>query len=266
MKKELKPVKVLILGIDGTVRYDETGTPWCSDKYNIRIYEGVAKTIQSYLDQGWRVFGASNQLGASKELGFKSIADVEEEHRITNELLERRIERIWSASRDDHWRKPRIGMFEEIVAYLAKDGYKLEPKACLMVGDMITDMEFAINAQINFMFASDFRNYPSTRHVEFQGYWGGEMRSEYMLDTCKFFKSIKAKNTNWTWAQANMYIAMRQNGFTQDDEDRFVKETMQGLRKVPWSPMNSSMLSKESPSIPIKGNSIWDKIKRIFRR
>lgn len=262
-KKELKPVKVLILDIDGTVRYDESGTPWCSDKSNIRIFEGVAKRIESYVEDGWRVFGASNQLGV--KFGHKTVADVEEEHRITNKMIGGCIERIWSASEDDHWRKPDIGMFEEIVAYLAKDGYKLDPRGCLMVGDMITDMEFAINAEINFMFASDFRNYPAVKHPQFQGYWAGEMRSEYMLDTCNYFKTIQAKNTVWSWAQASMYIAMKQNGFSRKDQERLVDETLGGFRKIVWSPLENSMLSKEAPIIPIKNRSLWSRIKSLFR-
>lgn len=262
-KKELKLAKVLILDIDGTVRYDESGTPWCSDKNNIRIFEGVAKRIESYVEDGWRVFGASNQLGV--KFGHKTVADVEEEHRITNEMIGGHIERIWSASEEDHWRKPQIGMFEEIVAYLAKDGFKLEPKACLMVGDLITDMEFAINAQINFMFASDFRNYPSVTHPKYQGYWGGEMRSKYMLDTCNYFKTIEAKSTVWSWAQANMYISMKQRGFSQQEEDRYIEETMRGLRKLVWSPLEGSMLQKEAPKLPIKNRSLWSRLKSLFR-
>jgi len=169
-----KPTPILFLDLDGTVRLGmaELGR-FVNDPTDVEIFPGVIELLQQYKGRGWRICGVSNQGGIA--LHHVSIGQVSRAMAETNRLCANLFDRmIWcehhpEAQRDTQaetleasrcWcRKPAAGMLFACIHSLSEQ-YTNEfyrPYACLMVGDLPEDQQCAINANIPFQWAVDWR-------------------------------------------------------------------------------------------------------------
>jgi HAD superfamily hydrolase (TIGR01662 family) len=146
--------KAIIVDYDGTLRECING----NDKYpvikeQIEIKPNRVPALQAYKDKGYLLLGLSNQSGVAKgELSEQAATELFEH---TNKLLGLDIEYRFcphqSAPIACYCRKPMSGVFVE---FMLK--YKLDPKQCLMVGDMTTDHTFAKRSGIQYADQADF--------------------------------------------------------------------------------------------------------------
>lgn len=146
--------KAIILDYDGTLRECING----NDKYpvnesQIEIKPGRKKVLDVYKEKGYLLLGLSNQSGVAKgELSYDTAQRLFEH---TNKLLGVDIEIRFcphqSAPISCYCRKPMPGVFVE---YMLK--YKLNPKECIMVGDMTTDKTFAQRSGIQYVDQAEF--------------------------------------------------------------------------------------------------------------
>lgn len=135
--------KALFLDIDGTVR----ATEHLEFKYPVRPEEvtllhdaaAMRAKLDAYRADGYRLIGVSNQSGIAKKT--VTTAAVEATFQRTRELLGYTAEEFpilycphCSVPIQCYCRKPQSGMFVKAILE-----YKLNPDACLMVGDRKTD-------------------------------------------------------------------------------------------------------------------------------
>lgn len=146
--------KAVLVDYDGTLRECING----NDKYpvikeQVEIKQNRTKVLKEYEKKGYRLLGVSNQSGVHKgELSEQMAADL---FAHTNKLLGVDIEYRFcphqSAPISCYCRKPMSGVFVE---FMLK--YKLDPKQCIMVGDMTTDETFAKRAGIQYVDQAEF--------------------------------------------------------------------------------------------------------------
>ena len=147
------PSKAILLDIDGSVRITKSGKPCPSDPEDIEILPNTKEILEFYKNQGYLLLGVSNQGGISQ--GYVSKEQVEACFQRTQELLGLEIEikycphPVYPIS--CFCRKPgtEFGMY-----FVSK--YKLNPKDCVVVGDMESDKAFAANCGFQFAWADDF--------------------------------------------------------------------------------------------------------------
>ena len=146
--------KAIILDYDGTLRECING----NDKYpviesQIEIKPNRIPALESYKKRGYFLLGLSNQSGVHK--GELTEDKAHELFVHTNKLLGLNIEYRFcphqSAPISCYCRKPMPGVFVE---FMLK--HKLDPKQCLMVGDMKTDETFSKRAGIQYVDQEDF--------------------------------------------------------------------------------------------------------------
>lgn len=146
--------KAIIVDYDGTLRKCING----NDKYpvsedQIEIKPRCKEVLDAFKAKGYLLLGLSNQSGVHKgELTYEKATQLFEH---TNKLLGLDIEFRFcshqSAPISCYCRKPMSGVFVE---FMLK--YKLDPKQCLMVGDMTTDKTFASRSGIVYADQADF--------------------------------------------------------------------------------------------------------------
>lgn len=146
--------KAIIVDYDGTLRECING----NDKYpvtkeQIEVKANRTKVLQAYKDKGYILLGLSNQSGIAKgELSEQTAIELFDH---TNKLLGIDIEYRFcshqSAPISCYCRKPMSGVFVE---FMLK--YKLDPKQCIMVGDMTTDETFAKRSGIQYVDQAEF--------------------------------------------------------------------------------------------------------------
>ncbi|MEY3302861.1 MAG: hypothetical protein RLZZ139_1234 [Cyanobacteriota bacterium] len=166
--------KILFLDLDGTVRRTKSGATFINDPYDQELIPGTKEAIARY--QGWKIVGVTNQGGV--KAGFKSLENCFEEQRQTLKLLPEMSLLLFctndgssgwrlsqrglqmdglaipcNAKRYGNFRKPNPGMIR-----LGLEYYKEKPEQILMVGDRSEDQECAANANINFIWAEEWRN------------------------------------------------------------------------------------------------------------
>jgi len=146
--------KALLLDYDGTLRECIGGNgkyPTSIDQ--IKILPGRREVLKQYQDNGYKLLGISNQSGIAK--GILTSEKVIELFEYTNKQLGFDIEYHFcphrSAPLSCYCRKPGVGLF---VMLMRK--YKLDPNACIMVGDFKSDETFSKRAGINFVYANEF--------------------------------------------------------------------------------------------------------------
>jgi len=150
--------KALLLDYDGTLRLTNSGDHYPKEIGDVRALEGRTAIIQEYIDKGYRILGISNQSGVSQASDSpKYVSDVtcRDCFDETNRQLGHDIEYLFAPDRggppSSYWRKPMAGMG---VVFIEK--YKLNPDACIYVGDMKSDQTFAARAGFQFEWAKDF--------------------------------------------------------------------------------------------------------------
>jgi len=165
----MKPVHVLYLDLDGTVRYgkDELGH-FVNEPKDVAIFPEALEQMRRAKDQGWRIVGVTNQGGVS--LGFMSIELANECLKATFELTEKLFDRIMMCvhhpdAKDPEFavcwcRKPRAGLVIDGALSLNQqhpDEY-YPPHMALFVGDRPEDKGCAEAANISFRWAEEWRN------------------------------------------------------------------------------------------------------------
>lgn len=137
--------KAVLLDYDGTLRDTISGAKWPQDPKDVMVLPNRSEVLKSYAEQGYMLLGVSNQSGIAKgtpdEAG--AIACFER----TNELLDIDIEVSYCPHRvppiQCYCRKPMPGMAVQLF-----HKYKLDPRKCIMVGDMTSDKTFAKRSHI----------------------------------------------------------------------------------------------------------------------
>lgn len=163
--QEVRPV--LCLDIDGTVRKSKSGKTFIEGPEDIVLIDGIEEAIWQYKNKGYLVYGVSNQGGVAH--GFKTLEAVKEEFGETVNLFEKNpFECIIFCQHDEKGtvvpynrrsllRKPSIGMlvWVEIKTYQNLNIY-VDWDNSLFVGDRPEDEQCAANANVPFMWISDF--------------------------------------------------------------------------------------------------------------
>lgn len=165
---EEKPVPLLFLDIDGTVRHglDETGR-WIETPDDVTVFPEAVTRMQEWRDQGGRIVGVSNQGGIA--LGYltdETCRDIMQRTQdLTGDLFDivmwcRHHPNAESPGDADCWgRKPMPGIIFETVSMLMEEHEDecYPPNQALMVGDRPNDRECAARAGIRFQWAVDWR-------------------------------------------------------------------------------------------------------------
>lgn len=137
--------KALILDYDDTLRTSVGDKKWPCDVKDISILPNRSKVIDRYEREGYLILGASNQSGVRKNTPPHDMAVKLFEH--TNKMLGRVIPYLFCPHGPNpvscYCRKPMPGM---AIQFFHK--YKLDPKQCIMVGDMTSDNTFAQRSHI----------------------------------------------------------------------------------------------------------------------
>lgn len=163
---KLKPA--LCLDLDGTVRYSKNGD-FINTPEDIALFDDVQEKIWQYRDEGYLIFGITNQGGVA--YGYKTPPENDKELDRTIKLFERgnpfhlikacfhhEKGTIEPYKHRSLLRKPDVGMLVlcEVEAFEA--GYIVDWDNSLFVGDRPEDEQCAKNAGISFQWAKDFFN------------------------------------------------------------------------------------------------------------
>jgi len=166
MKEEKGIVKYLFLDFDGTVRHT-IADPTPKDPNDRRppfkeeevvLIEGIKEKLKEWDEKGWQIIGVSNQSGVEK--GIVSMEQTEKVAAYTMELLDLYFPFYYApykrvgTEEQLRLRKPDTGMAEEAI----NDWGYMDRDSSFMVGDYITDEQFAENLEINYFDIKDFLN------------------------------------------------------------------------------------------------------------
>lgn len=160
-----KLAPALCLDLDGTVRYSMNGD-FINKPDDIALFGDVEAKIWEYRDNGYLIFGVTNQGGVA--YGFKTPRDNDAEVNRTCELFARNPFHIIKSClhhpggtfepycHRSLLRKPQIGMLAacEVEAY--EQGYIVDWDKSLFVGDRPEDRKCAENAGVEFKWAWEF--------------------------------------------------------------------------------------------------------------
>jgi HAD superfamily hydrolase (TIGR01662 family) len=144
--------RAIFFDIDGTLRK----TDHLPNKYPTKIEEVILacdpKIIQKYKDEGYLIIGISNQSGIAKGTVTEKevIACMEETKRQIGIDFPISFCPHRAAPISCYCRKPQMG---QVLKYI--ETYKLDPTACLFVGDMKTDETLANRLRMPFRYAKD---------------------------------------------------------------------------------------------------------------
>lgn len=165
---DVKPA--LCLDLDGTVRYSKSGK-FIQRIADIELYEGVEETLWEMRQEGWLIFGISNQGGVAH--GFKTPEEIDRELTRTMEIFETSpFHSVKTCFHMDDgsvspykWRslmrKPDIGMLALLEMEALEKGFMVDWNNSVLVGDREEDRQCAHNAGIRFSWAWDFFGRPA---------------------------------------------------------------------------------------------------------
>ncbi len=146
--------KAIIFDYDGTLRDTISGDKWPKNYKDVMILPNRREKLESLTGPGYLFLGASNQSGIAKgsPTEEEAIACFEQ----TNMLLGVPIDDYRYCPHKVppiicYCRKPMPGM---AVSLFYK--YKLDPRQCIMVGDMTSDKTFAKRSHMQFIHADEF--------------------------------------------------------------------------------------------------------------
>ncbi len=164
-ERNFKISPALCLDLDGTIRFPTSGA-FINKPEEIRLFPDVERTIWEFRDNGWLIFGISNQGGVAH--GFKSPQQNNEEIEATFSLFKRNPFHIIKCCYHDDkgsvapynhrslLRKPDYGMLAVCEVEAFQVGYIVDWDKSLMVGDRPEDEQMAKNAAIKFEWADAF--------------------------------------------------------------------------------------------------------------
>lgn len=143
--------KAVILDYDGTLRISKNGNKWPVDVSDVAPppnFRGLCSALEDFKNDGYRLLGATNQsiIAKGTMTAQQVIACIEE----TNRMVGFDIEYVMCPHRIPpitcYCRKPMPGI---AVGFFYK--YKLDPRKCIMVGDMTSDKTFAKRSHMEFI-------------------------------------------------------------------------------------------------------------------
>jgi len=160
---EFKPA--LCLDLDGTIRYSKSGE-FIDRPSDVVVYDDVEEKLWEYRDNGYLIFGISNQGGVA--FGYRTR---ELDHAILAETIRQFEENPFYIVKTSYhhpdgdvepychrsmFRKPQTGMlaFCEVSAW--RNGIVVDWDNSLFVGDRPEDKECAEKADIEFVSANEF--------------------------------------------------------------------------------------------------------------
>ena len=150
--------KAVIFDYDGTLRDTKSGDKYPRDPNDVVLLPNRREVVQRLAQAGWLILGASNQSGISKEPGhpkYVSEAAAISCFEKTNDLLGVKVDYLYApdaaGAPQTFFPKPCPGMG---VYFIEK--YKLNPSACVYVGDLTKDRTFADRCGFQFVLAEDF--------------------------------------------------------------------------------------------------------------
>jgi D-glycero-D-manno-heptose 1,7-bisphosphate phosphatase len=161
----MKVRPALCLDLDGTIRYSKNGE-FINGAGDVAVFPDVEKKLWEFRDEGFLVFGISNQGGVA--FGHKTTIDVDEELSVTLLAFEKNPFHIvkccfhhehGSVEPFNHrslLRKPDIGMLALCEAEVFEHGYVVDWDRSVFVGDRPEDEELAANARLEFVHANQF--------------------------------------------------------------------------------------------------------------
>jgi HAD superfamily hydrolase (TIGR01662 family) len=146
--------KAVICDYDGTLRLCNDGAKFPVTPNQIKVLPNRLETLRRYRDDGYSIFGASNQSGVAKGDLTAEEAHVCFQH--TNRLLGDLVTKYLFCPHsvppiNCYCRKPTPGMGAYFI-----ETYKLLPSKCIMVGDMGSDKSFAARCGFQYVDANDF--------------------------------------------------------------------------------------------------------------
>lgn len=159
----------LCLDLDGTVRYSTSGK-FIEKPDDIALFDGVETKLWEYHDNGYLIFGVSNQGGVA--FGIKPPEQVLAEIDRTVELFNHNpfhiIKTCWHHEQGKVFplnyrsllRKPDIGMLVLCEYEAFNADYVVDWNNSIFVGDRPEDEECAARAHIAFQWAWDFFGRP----------------------------------------------------------------------------------------------------------
>ena len=162
---EIRPA--LCLDFDGTIRYSRTGK-FINDPDDVILFEGVEEKIWQYRDQGYMIFGITNQGGVA--FGYKTEDGNEQEIQRTLDLFENNPFHLvqYSYGHPDGTvlpynhssllRKPFYGMLVLCEIDAKKLGVIVDWERSIFVGDSPEDRACADAAGPSFIDADEFFN------------------------------------------------------------------------------------------------------------
>jgi len=151
--------KAIFLDYDGTLRDTISGAKWPCHPDDVKVLPNRREILDQYVRLGYMLLGVSNQSGIAKDNPVEKDAIACFER--TNNLLGLNIEYAYCPHKvppiSCFCRKPMPGM---AVQFFHK--YKLNPKECIMVGDVTSDKTFAKRSHMKFIHADEFFKIPVT--------------------------------------------------------------------------------------------------------
>ena len=137
--------KAVFLDYDGTLRDTLSGDKWPSDPKDVYLLPRRKEVLEDYRKQGYQLIGVSNQSAIGK--GTLTEQQAMDCFSRTNELLEMHIDVSFCPHSvppiNCYCRKPMPGM--AVQHFFLR---KLDPRKCIMVGDMTSDKTFAKRSHI----------------------------------------------------------------------------------------------------------------------
>lgn len=158
-----KKIKIAFLDRDGVINSKDINNGYIGNIKDFKWIKGAKKAIKFLKDEKYKVVIVSNQSGIAR--GYFSIKSVYEIHRYLKEQLRAintSVDQIYFCpyhidgiilkyKKKSALRKPNIGMFK-----LAEKRWSIDKNKSFMIGDQLTDMEFASKSKIRgFLFNED---------------------------------------------------------------------------------------------------------------
>ena len=147
--------KIAFLDRDGVINKSIKKKKYISEVKYFKLTAGLIKSIKYLKSLNYKIVVVSNQSGVAR--GFFKITDVYRLHKYFRELLTKKnttIDKIIFCTfhkdglikkykKNSNLRKPKIGMFN-----IVNKKWKVDKKKSFMIGDQLTDMQFAKKAKI----------------------------------------------------------------------------------------------------------------------
>jgi len=151
--------KALFLDIDGTIRKTVENTKYPVTIEQVQLLHDANKMknlLEKYRNNGYLLIGLSNQSGIStKKITEEKVIECFNKTRELLGYTENEFPIIYCSHNPApitcYCRKPQLGMPLKMI-----EQYKLNPKKCIMVGDMKTDQTMAERLKLQYIDVNEF--------------------------------------------------------------------------------------------------------------